>query len=195
MAIDSPREIAVKEAVGLSDLSNSEKRDWRESFNKATQLGNNVEGDRLLGVVIPLIKIRNTISQFRVPRGIEFTDVIKEKLQFLIPITDPDIVKTYPNIFQLARAEYSDSLNVWLSHQLISNNSEMSVMNLDAMWQNIIKRVGLVNIFLDEHDESSKARMRPDFTAMFHKILVMKGEAKAKLSDMIDSSEISSYCS
>lgn len=138
---------------------------------------------------IPSIKIRETISQFRVSCGIEFTDVIKEKLEFLIPITDPDIVRTYPDIFQLARAEYSDTLNVWLGHQLLSHTSAMAVMNLDAMWQNILKRVGFVNIFWDEHDESSKARIRPDFTAMSAtKVLVMKGEAKAKLSYIVDSS-------
>lgn len=52
---------------------------------------------------IPSIEIKHTLFQFRVARGVEFTDVIKEKIDFLIPLTDPDIVKAYPDIFQPAR--------------------------------------------------------------------------------------------
>ncbi len=40
---------------------------------------------------------------------------------------------------------------------------------------------------LDEHDISSQKRMRPDFTAIFNGILVMKGVAKATQTAMMES--------
>ena len=85
----------------------------------------------------------------------------------------------------MGEAEYLSSIDTWLNHQLLSSTSEAAVVALDTMWQNVLAVVASLDILLDQHDASSLVKMRPDFTAMFHKMLVMKGEAKANHIDMV----------
>jgi hypothetical protein len=68
---------------------------------------------------------------------------------------------------------------------LLSLNSEQAVVVLDGMWQNVVKSIADVVIYFDEHDPTSLALRRPDFSAMHLGALVIKGETKATLHDMV----------
>jgi hypothetical protein len=87
----------------------------------------------------------------------------------------------------LARAEYGVSIDYWLDYQIVSLTSEQAVVGQDIIWQHLLKTISMVNILLDQHDSSSEARLRPDFTATFNGVLVIKGEAKTNQTDMLDS--------
>jgi hypothetical protein len=93
----------------------------------------------------------------------------------------------YSAVFELGVAEYGACVEAWLEHQLLSSTSEQAVVILDGNWQSVLKSIANLNILLDEHDISSQKKLRPDFTAIFNGILVMKGEAKATLTDMMAS--------
>ena len=120
--------------------------------------------------------------------GVEFTDVLARPLPFKIPITDLKMVQEYPAVFQYGKAEYGISVDSWLQHSMLSPTSEQAVVIVDGAWQNVIKSIAFVVVLLDEHDKSSTTRRRPDFTAMYNGVLVMKGDAKATLADMMASS-------
>ena len=125
----------------------------------------------------------------RVSAGTSFVDVLNTPLPFKIPIQNLQIINLFPAIFEFGCAEYEFCVDTWHTHQLLSLTSEQAVVILDGMWQSVIKSIatGIV-ILLDEHDVSSQKSLRPDFTAMFENCLVMKGEAKAGIIDMMASS-------
>ncbi len=58
-------------------------------------------------------------------------------------------------------------------------------MRLDLQWQSVLTLAG-VTIYLNQRDPSSQVRLRPAFTAMHRNALVMKGESKAILNDMVE---------
>ena len=120
-----------------------------------------------------------------VSAGVPFFDLIRQPLPFKICIVKPSYVSMYPTLFECGNAEYGANIDCWLDHSLMSFTSEQAVVILDGCWQTVLKNIADLNVFLDEHDASSQKRFRPDFTAMFYKILVMKGEAKATLSDVM----------
>jgi len=123
----------------------------------------------------------------RVASGIPFTSLLSLPLSFKIPITGEDFVDMLPAVFELDMAEYTQSIDIWLGHRLISYSSERAVVILDGMWQTLFKSLAMADILLDEFDASSKSRYRPDFTVMNNGVLVMKGEAKATLTNMMAS--------
>ncbi len=123
----------------------------------------------------------------RVEAGVEFTDVLSSPLPFKIPIMDFSTVLQWSRIFQYGKTEYGVSVDSWLQHSMLSLTSEQAVVIADGAWQNVLKSVALLSVMLDEHDKSSMTRMRPDFTATYKGILVMKGEAKSSLTDMMES--------
>jgi hypothetical protein len=130
------------------------------------------------------IKVRDIVMDFRVSGGISFTEVLIQPLKFKIPIGSPAVLSQFPGTFVLGEAEYGHSLDVWFEHQLVSLTSEQAVIALDSMWQNVLKRVVMANILMDEHDASSTKLLRPDFTVLYCNALVMKGEAKATYTHM-----------
>jgi hypothetical protein len=50
----------------------------------------------------------------------------------------------------------------------------------------VLRNVAEVEILVDQHDGSSRSRLRPDFTAVSGNMLLMKGEAKAIYHDMVN---------
>jgi hypothetical protein len=114
----------------------------------------------------PPIIIRDSLLNCRVPSGVEFTTVLNEPLNLKIPVISQRYVDLYPDIFEIGDAEYLESVDAWLSHQLVSLTSEVAVVGLDLNWQNVLTTVASLNILLDQHDASSLPTMRPDFTAM-----------------------------
>jgi hypothetical protein len=81
--------------------------------------------------------------------------------------------------------EYKSSVDSFLDHILLSLTSEQAVVVLDGMWQNVLKLITDIVVYFDEHDPTSKALRRPDFSALHLGALVMKGEAKVTLQDMV----------
>jgi len=130
------------------------------------------------------VSVRGILLENRIASGIPFTSLLSMPLPFKIPIMIQDFVDSFPAVFELGMAEYSTSIDTWLVHRLLSYTSEQAVLALDAMWQTLFNVLAMADILLDEHDESSEARYRPDFTVMHNGVLVMKGEAKAILTDM-----------
>lgn len=127
------------------------------------------------------------MSPFRVWTGIPFTNLLNNHLPFKIAIHNIEVVRMFPEIFEYGSAEYGTSLDTWLEHRLLTLTSEQAVVILDGMWQQVIKSIASVVVFLDEHDMSSEKKLRPDFTAIFQNCLVIKGEAKASHADMMAS--------
>jgi len=136
----------------------------------------------------PQIVVRDRLLQCRVSAGTPFTNLLQSPLPFKIPIHNHFSLNQFPDVFEYGLAEYESSIDTWLEHKLLSFTSERAVVILDGMWQVVIKCITSVVVYLDEHDASSQKRMRPDFTAMFANCLVMKGEAKSSLADMMASS-------
>lgn len=137
--------------------------------------------------VIPQVNVKERIEQCRVSSSKSFRDVLAQPLPFKIPISTSDYVNADPNLFEMGRSvEYLMSVDTFLDHQLLSFSSEQAVVVLDGMWQIVLKKIADVTIYFDQHDPSSQASYRPDFTAMHEDAIVMKGEAKALLSDMND---------
>ena len=133
------------------------------------------------------MNMRELLLKHRIAAGTSFTDLIPKPLPFKIPITRQRHVDMFPTVFELGYGEYNENIDVWLAHSLLSLTSEQAVVILDGMWQSVFKSVAMVDILLDQHDASSNSRSRPDFTAMINGVLVMKGEAKALLTEMVAS--------
>ena len=62
--------------------------------------------------------------------------------------------------------EYKSSVDSFLDHILLSLTSEQAVVVLDGMWQNVLKLITDIVVYFDEHDPTSKALRRPDFSAL-----------------------------
>ena len=135
----------------------------------------------------PEISVIERLMELRCGSQVPFHEVLSSPLPFKIPVFGSMYVNQFPDIFEIGVAEYGPSVDTWLHHRVQNYTSEMSVAILDGNWQNVLKSLTGVAILLDEHDLSSQPRLRPDFTAMYDKILVMKGEAKATLFDMMSS--------
>lgn len=133
------------------------------------------------------MNVRELVLKHRIPSGTSFTDLLSKPLPFNIPITRQSHINMFPAVFELGYGEYGEAIDLWLAHPLMSLTSEQAVVIIDGLWQNVFKFVAMANILLDQHDASSNARSRPGFTAMLNGVLVMKGEAKAFLTDMIAS--------
>jgi hypothetical protein len=138
-------------------------------------------------VAIQQVNVKERIQQCRVASSTRFRDVLAQPLPFKIPISTSDYVNADQNLFEMGRSvEYLMSVDTFLDHQLLSFSSEQAVVVLDGMWQIVLKKIADVTIYLDQHDPSSHASYRPDFTATHEDAIVMKGEAKALLNDMND---------
>jgi len=131
------------------------------------------------------VKVRDLLLSHRIPSGTNFTELLSYPLPFKIPITRQSHIDMFPAVFELGYGEYNESIDLWLAHSLLSLTSEQAVVILDGMWQCLFKFVAMADILLDQHDASSVSRFRPDFTAMLNGVLVMKGEAKALLTEMM----------
>ena len=132
------------------------------------------------------MNVKNRIKQFRVSCSTPFRSILCQPLPFKIPIVTSKYVNQFPSIFELGHsAEYKSSVDSFLDHILLSLTSEQAVVVLDGMWQNVLKSIADVIVYLDEHDPTSLALRRPDFSALHLGALVMKGEAKATLQDMV----------
>ena len=139
------------------------------------------------GAIVRNVNVRELLLSYRIPSGTPFTDLLSKPLPFKIPITRQSHIDMFPTVFELGYGEYNESIDLWLGHPLMSLTSEQAVVILDGMWQYLFKVVAMADILLDQHDASSDTRFRPDFTAMLNGVLVMKGEAKAVLTEMMAS--------
>lgn len=139
-------------------------------------------------VVPPQITVRDRMLPLRVSAGTSFVDLLNTALPFKIPIQNLQTINQFPAIFEYGVAEYGFEVDSWNQHHLLSYTSEQAVVILDGNWQGVIKYIVTGSaIHLDEHDVSSQKKLRPDFTAMFQNCIVMKGEAKATITDMMES--------
>ena len=77
------------------------------------------------------------------------------------------------------------SVDSFLDHMLLSYTSERAVLILDGMWLSVLKTIADVGVYFDEHDPSSSAIRRPDFSALHGDAIVMKGQVNAHLQDMV----------
>ena len=115
-----------------------------------------------------------------------FRSILEQPLPFKIPIVTAECTYQFPSVFELGHfVEYNISVDSFLDHELLSMTSEPAVVILDGSWQNILKLIACVVVYLDEHDPTSLALRRPDFSALHLDALVMKGEAKATLNAMV----------
>jgi len=115
-----------------------------------------------------------------------FRSILEQPLPFKIPIVTAEYIRQFPSVFELGHSvEYNVSVDSFLDHKLLSMTSEQAVVILDGSWQNILKSIADVVVYLDEHDPTSLTLRRPDFSALHLDALVMKGEAKATLNDMV----------
>ncbi len=135
------------------------------------------------------INLRNKLLSCRIASGSPFVDSLNIHLTFKIPVIDPKYVNDYPNIFELGRAEYGSSVDTWLNYHILSNTSEQAVVILDGMWEDVLESIGNVLIMLDQHDGSSKKRLRPDLTVMFNNFVALKSEKKTTYQEMMNSRE------
>ena len=115
-----------------------------------------------------------------------FRSILEQSLLFKIPIVTADYIHQFPSVFELGHSvEYNVSVDSFLDHKLLSMTSEQAVVILDGSWQNILKSIAEVVVCSDEHDPTSLALRRPDFSALHLDALVMKGEAKGTLNAMV----------
>jgi hypothetical protein len=122
----------------------------------------------------------------RVDSGSSFVPLIQSnRIPFKIPVLTASYVTDYSDVFEMGTAEYGTMIDTWLFHNVINEGSEMVVMGLDYLWQGVMSILCGLSVLLDQHDPSSMIRLRPDFTALFRNMLVMKGEAKADQNDMV----------
>ena len=129
--------------------------------------------------------VKDRIKQFRVASSTSFRSILEQPLPFKIPIVTPKYVDQFSSVFELGYStEYNASIDSFLDHILLSYTSEQAVVILDGMWQNVLKIIAEVVVYLDEHDPTSPALRRPDFSALHMDALVMKGEAKANVQVM-----------
>jgi hypothetical protein len=132
------------------------------------------------------VNVKDRIKQYRVSTSTAFRVILGQTLPFKIPIVTSKYIHQFPDVFELGHsAEYKSSVDAFLDHMLLSLTSEQAVVVLDGMWQNVLKSIADVVVYLDEHDPTSLALRRPDFSALHLGALVMKGEAKATLHDMV----------
>jgi len=118
-------------------------------------------------------------------KGSNLQNMLFEKLPFLIPVCNQKWVERYPDCFQLGRAEYDACIDLWLE-RLWTFPSETPVTSLDQMWIAVITGcISGINVLLNQHDESSNVRVRPDTSLTLRGALVLKGEAKQSASDML----------
>lgn len=121
----------------------------------------------------------------RVPAGTSFVELLSTPLSFKIPIQDLQTINQFPHVFEYGVAEYRSNVDTWNQHYLLTYTSERAVVILDGMWLGVIKSIANVAVLFDEPDVLSQRKPRPNFTAMFQGCLVMKGEAKTSLLDMM----------
>ena len=134
------------------------------------------------------VNVKERIKAFRDPILTTLRTILAQPLPFKIPVLNSKYVNLYPHVFELGHSvEYKASVDCFLDHILLSLTSEQAVVVLDGMWQNVLKSIADVLIYLDEHDPTSLALRRPDFSALHLDALVMKGEAKASLQAMVAS--------
>jgi len=133
--------------------------------------------------------LKERILPFRVSSGTSFVDLLNRPLPFKIPIYNLQIINQFPAFFEYGSAEYEFCVDSWIVNTLLSYTSEQAVVILDGNWQSVIQNIVTGStILLDQHDLSSQKTLRPDFTAMFGRCIVMKAEAKASMIDMMNSS-------
>lgn len=115
-----------------------------------------------------------------------FTEVLQLPLPFRIPIMGVSTVEQYPDVFELGETEYGYSVDQWISDFALTSSatSEISVVSMDFLWQGILDKICGLTLLLNQCDPSSLIRLRPDFTALFNKMLVIKGEAKAEAENI-----------
>ena len=130
--------------------------------------------------------MKQYLLEHRVTPGSSFVNLLRtDTLPFKIPITNPDTCIANPDFFERGNAEYGETIDVWLRFKLTNYASETSVVAVDNLWIVVMKDLCNVDILIDEHDASSMPRIRPDFTAAYNSMLVMKGEAKASAIKMV----------
>eukprot|EP00603_Paraphysomonas_imperforata_P012653 CAMPEP_0114467014 /NCGR_PEP_ID=MMETSP0104-20121206/9385_1 /TAXON_ID=37642 ORGANISM="Paraphysomonas imperforata, Strain PA2" /NCGR_SAMPLE_ID=MMETSP0104 /ASSEMBLY_ACC=CAM_ASM_000202 /LENGTH=427 /DNA_ID=CAMNT_0001640429 /DNA_START=126 /DNA_END=1409 /DNA_ORIENTATION=+ len=136
------------------------------------------------GQGIPNVAIIETCMEHRIHESIPFSDFLGQHLPFKIPVHSQEVVSQYPNKFVFGSAEYTQAVDVWLEHKILSMGTETSVVVLDAQWQQVLKTICSLTVMLNEKDPSSDIKLRPDFTGMFGGMLVIKGEAKLLARDL-----------
>jgi tRNA A-37 threonylcarbamoyl transferase component Bud32 len=87
--------------------------------------------------------------------------------------------------FVYGKAEYEHAIDAWTTHGIPSPSSEMSVCGMDGNWLYIIRRVIDNSIIsVDQHHDSSKAKLRPDGVITVNNAVVGIVESKASESDL-----------
>jgi hypothetical protein len=147
-----------------------------------------VEEGRIPGppdeVSICKVHVWTLLMNCRVHPDLPFTAVLALPLPFKIPVATADTVTMFPDIFTLGNSEYHAIIDVYLNFNGGPNTSETTVAGTDLLWQNILQMLCGLQILHNEKDASSKVILRPDFTAMYNGMLVMKAGAKANSDEI-----------
>jgi len=103
---------------------------------------------------------------------------------FLIASTNQELVRQYPNIFEFGKAEYNLGIDSFISHDELGEG-EGAAAGLDREWllsfQNCVGAV----ICYDQHDSSSRTRLRPQVTVLCNGAIVLKVLSKGREIDML----------
>ena len=127
------------------------------------------------------VQLRDIIRENAVA---DINTALTSDLPFRIPLSDLQIVNSYPDIFRFATSAFDPELNVYLAHRAVGS-SEMTVNMLDTPWITLLSHlISGGSFYFDQYDPSSRARLRPDFTFMVNGALAFKREAKYNIADL-----------
>lgn len=132
----------------------------------------------------PTLDFRHVLMTNRCDDTQSFTTVLIRPLPFKIPLMNQRTVMRYQNLCQFGEAEYKSCIDTWIECFGGSPTSETTVVANDVLWQKALQVLCNLTVFLNEKDPSSQIRLRPDFTAFFQKVLIMKTESKINISEL-----------
>lgn len=129
----------------------------------------------------PSVLMRPILAGHGVPT---LQDALGSALPFKIPVCTMFLVNSFPDEFCLGRCEYGSSVDSWVERVSVFP-SETAVSSMNQLWINIFTTClpGCVTL-LNQHDASSRIRVRPDMTVMSNGALILKGEDKLLASEM-----------
>lgn len=135
-------------------------------------------------LVTPMVNVRERLQHVHFDAGGSFVNVLNRPLPFKIPVLRRRLVLDFPDTFEYGEAEYGASVDAWVDCFGGSPNSETTVVAHDMLWQQVLQTICNLNLMLNERNPSSQTRLRPDFSALHHDKLVMKGVAKCDLGGL-----------
>ena len=110
-------------------------------------------------------------------------DVMLAPSAFLIASMDPDLVRQYPQVFEYGMSEYAFHVDSFIRHVELGDG-EGAAVGVDRDWLIPFQNCLSAQIYQDQHDPSSRIRLRPDYTVVCKGAIVLKVESKGTESEM-----------